>query len=206
MLTSACIQAVQKSLLDKLYIINSSMRSHITNKKRRNFKMRKHWRQYCRINSDIIQLSLLIGEYSRYLKPYLSILYPYIIGVQCYLLYIILFDAAVHQYFKYLFMNAVAGLELVLFGLTRQCAAVVRNNTALEFQNRVFCFRLFVLLNKNRRSEAVRRVNAIKLLKAEAFQANKRLQRFSFKLIGNHRITSNSFSLVCFNKIATGMY
>ena len=111
-------------------------------------------------------------------------------------MYLIIFVSDVAFFMKILYGQAIFSINTFSFALTKQCAAVVRNNKRLEVQNKIFCFKLLHLLQGQTNQNIYNKNQIVFLLKTETFQASKRLYSFVFKLAFNRRITPNSFNIV----------
>ena len=94
---------------------------------------------FTRLNRKYLQLCTFIAEYSRHCKPYLSTTIPYLICVQCYMLYIVLFQAgSLSPTLTLLFLLTTLELELFLLVLVEQCARVSKFNSFFEKMNKKF--------------------------------------------------------------------
>ncbi len=95
--------------------------------------------EFTRLNRKYLQLCTFISEYSRHCKPYLSTTLPYLICVQCYMLYIVLFQAgSLSPTLTLLFLLTTLELELFLLVLVEQCARVAKFNSSFERLNKKF--------------------------------------------------------------------
>ena len=94
--------------------------------------------RFYQLNQIVVDIAKMTQEYARFCTPLLSILIPFYISMQCYLLYIVFFVDSMPIIMKQLFSVTIAEMNLYLFVIIRQCAGVVTNNGRLEKQNRKF--------------------------------------------------------------------
>lgn len=156
-----------------------------------------NWTTFCRLNRKWIFLCRMIEEYSRYCTPFLCIVYPFYITVQCYLLYIIAFVNIPSSQVATLYL-AVLQCNLFLFVLTHECAVIVKKNGSFERLTREFIFK-YHLQKMTTNNGVFTNQDKYQLVKVDLFLGNKRLHRYVFKLFAYFRITSKMYYLVNIN-------
>lgn len=83
-------------------------------------------------------LCATLVEYSRLCQPLLSTIFPFIIIVQCYLLYVVVLTEELPPLFKYACILTIWEFNLFLLVVTNQCARVVTLNKRFYQLNRQF--------------------------------------------------------------------
>ena len=137
-LASTYIRIRQRVLLHKFQTLNQ----YIGNQASRGRPKKHCLVQFYHLNRTVVHIAKMTQEYARFCTPLLSIIIPFYISLQCYLLYIVLFAANTPTIEKQLFSMVVAEVNLYMFVIIHQCAGVVTNNGRLIKQNRKFCFRI----------------------------------------------------------------
>ena len=140
-LASKYIRIRQQMLLHKFETLNQYI-GHRISLGRPKKKGLKCLIQFNQLNQIVVNVAKMTQEYARFCTPLLSIIIPFYISLQCYLLYIVLFVANTPTTEKQLFSLVVAEVNLYMFVIIHQCAGVVTNNGRLIKQNRKFCFRI----------------------------------------------------------------
>lgn len=198
-LASKYIQTRQETLLADYEKLNQELALlRITSKSNKGQTL-AHWYAYLRLQRTTVHICRTIRDYSHYCVFLLSALIPFYISVQCYLVYIVIFqDIPLHQ--KQFFMIDVGEMNLCLFVLVRECAKVVSLNQAIEVQNRKFYtkFSQLGIIVVSRDRKLARRAHARRLMQIQMMQSYRRLHSYAFRVVGNYRITSKSYNLVIF--------
>lgn len=153
----------------------------------------KIWRTYWALNSSLMQIATDAKAYSRFYAPFLTVLFPYYVFEQCYLLYLVAFPAKeVRLIDNYIFLLVWAELAASFFLLITCCAGVVGKFEQALVLNRRFNIELQQACNNSKGSTCL---GISEMLKAEASQLPRRFQGYSFRLsLINYRITSKTFS------------
>ena len=183
---SKYIQIRQNSIHKNFIILNQHLKSPI-------YSIRSIWKVYNHINKRTNIICYEIHEYSHYCKPILSILIPFYISIQCYVLYIAAITDEISFEQKTFFAIAFFETNLILFYITNQCAKVANYNRQIEVQNQIFYLLNFVK-DYYKRSKSCSILK--QQLKTESNLQWKRLKSFTFRVIGNYRITSKTFIMV----------
>ena len=99
-----------------------------------------YFRSFLAQNGRWNQLCTALSAYSRLCQPLLSTIFPFIITIQCYLLYILLLLplASIPPSFKYVCLLTITEFNLFLLVVTNQCARVVTFNRRFHKLNRKF--------------------------------------------------------------------
>ncbi|KAH9403721.1 hypothetical protein TYRP_014911 [Tyrophagus putrescentiae] len=136
--------------------------------------------QFCRLNGVILATCRNIEAVGRFWQPVLTILFPYFITVQCYLMYLAVF---VEMPFDERVIFALVQCEMtpIFFFLIKQSAKVVSNNGRFLRENRRF------YLTLTRMASDKDEVNI------ESFIIPHRFYSYAFKLLNEYRITSKTF-------------
>lgn len=187
MMAALYIQVRQKDILTQLNVLRENLEQN-------NLKL-SVWRKYWSLNSKLMQIATDTKEYSKFYAPFLTILFPYYVFEQCYLLYLIAFPRKEVTFKEnYVFYLVWAELASSFFLLITCCARVVDNFDKAIVLNRKFNIELQqrAIFVKHGRETSV---NITDMLKAEASQLPRRFQGYSFRLsLINYRITSKTFS------------
>ena len=212
LLASKCIQARQQSHLKKFKTLEITSEIFIKD----NFvKCSKNvivkFGYFMRLHANLLRLCKFNLEYFRYCKPLLSIILPYFIVVQCYMLYAIVFVESLDYTLQQILIVCLIEMDLFLFIIVHQCAKVDKLNKAFEKCSRKFF--TFLIQNCQLRGrihvgslmKVSTRMNVyvelrfkISQFQAQTLQTHKRLHIYAFRLTGNYRITSNTLILVIF--------
>ncbi|KAH9403472.1 hypothetical protein TYRP_015364 [Tyrophagus putrescentiae] len=152
------------------------------------FQSLLYFRSFLAQNGRWNELCSALSAYSRLCQPLLSTIFPFIITIQCYLLYIILLlpSASIPPSFKYVCLLTITEFNLFLLVVTNQCARVVTFNRRFHKLNRKF----YDSLQQNNA------LHGIYVLKAELLQDHGRFGPFGFRLVGDYRITNRTFNAV----------
>lgn len=147
MLCPKYIQLRQKSLLSKFVQINTHLNAKLYSMESKDSNYQKqlifYWWFYLKLNRTLTELSQTIKQYNRYCSPLISIIVPFYISVQCYLLFIVFKVTHIPLIWKQLFLIDVSIINLFLLIIITQCAGVVKINQRLEFESRRFCMLVF---------------------------------------------------------------
>lgn len=183
------VRIQQEALLESF----SKLIAEIDNKNenKSNSYSKLHWENFCRLNRKLILLCRTVEEYSRYCAPFLNVIFPYHITVQCYTLYIITFVEGFPPSQLAIMYMTVVECNLFLFVCMHECAVIVKHNGAFERLSRNFVFEFNI-----RKGRGQGGVSLSQLIKTDSLMASKRLYRYSFKLISNYRITSKMYYTV----------
>lgn len=100
---------------------------------------------WCRQNSTWTLICSAIAEHSRFCQPLLSVIFPFIVLVQCYLLYAATtnLEKVFQQttfYFQWLCLLTTLEFNVLLLLLTSRCSAVQRNNRQFSAECARYCF------------------------------------------------------------------
>lgn len=183
MMASKVIQVRQRFLIDQLVVLSSIKDGE---------PFSALWSLYWRLNVQLTGLCPFISAYSSYLKTSISLIYPFCIVTQCYMLYINIYGERVTLVLKLLFASAILEVNLFLFGLTEQCARVVKANKQIQVENLKSGWKIAGKMQYLPRVPLKTR----KLLKVQAFQNHQRLGPYIFRLTGDYPINSNTFNMV----------
>ncbi|KAH9402696.1 hypothetical protein TYRP_015446 [Tyrophagus putrescentiae] len=193
-LVSAVIQAQQKTLISRLATLNEQVLNQQQNKKQQNISMSF---EFTRLNRKYLQLCTFIAEYSHHCKPLLSTTIPYLICVQCYMLYMVLFQSgSLSPTLTLLFLIVTLELELFLLVLVKQCARVSKLNSSFEQLNKRFYLMVIFSGGENKSEKTAQEKKGLFLMKAQSMQLNKRLRVFAFQMVGDYVITQKTFPTV----------
>ena len=90
-------------------------------------------------NGRLVDNCQYIREYAHNCNGLMSIIVPFYIFVQCYMIYIVtLTELPIEQ--SLIFCVATVECNFFLFAITHECAYIVKLNNALEKENRVFAY------------------------------------------------------------------
>ncbi|KAH9390644.1 hypothetical protein TYRP_022880, partial [Tyrophagus putrescentiae] len=119
------IRIQQIALLDRFVkLIKKVKKSKVNNN-------RSHWKTFISFHKRLTFLCQTTEAYSRRCTPFLCVVFPFYITVQCYLLYIAVFvDTPPEQ--VAIFYVSIVGCNMFLFVITHECAGIVKNNGAFE--------------------------------------------------------------------------
>ncbi len=137
-MASKYLQFQQEYLFDKIYKLNEKLSHSRVNSVH---FLATTADQFCRLNGVILATCRNIKTVDRFWQPVLTILFPYFITVQCYLMYLAVF---VEMPFDERVIFAMIQCEMtpLFFFLLKQCAKVVSNNSRFLKENRRFSLTL----------------------------------------------------------------
>ena len=122
--------------------------------------------EFTRLNRKYLQLCTFIAEYSHHCKPLLSTTIPYLICVQCYMLYMVLFQAgSLSPTLTLLFLIVTLELELFLLVLVKQCARVSKLNSSFEQLNKRFYLMVIFSGGENKSEKTAQEKKRLFLMK-----------------------------------------
>ena len=122
--------------------------------------------EFTRLNRKYLQLCTFISEYSHHCKPLLSTTIPYLICVQCYMLYMVLFQAgSLSPTLTLLFLIVTLELELFLLVLVKQCARVSKLNSSFEQLNKRFYLMVICSGGENKSEKTAQEKKGLFLMK-----------------------------------------
>ncbi len=161
------------------------------------------WFSFLKANARLLHICAHIGESSRLNNPVLSILVPYFMLVQSYLLTVVLGlengDRSSGFLEKTFCCAGVLECNFVLYFLVRECATIDRVNDQMEGSLRKFNFAYARQIQRKRRSSSgVTHFLLERLLKAELLQTADRLKPYTYCVFGYFRIVSTSYFSVSF--------
>ena len=96
------------------------------------------WRRYYDLNAELVEICLHIKAYARFWSSFLTLMFPYLIFVQCYLLYLAVIAEGIAFELTYIYKLGIAELMPLFFMLIGQCAKVVAINNRVLVENRRF--------------------------------------------------------------------
>ena len=94
-------------------------------------------------------------------------------------------------------MIATVAVNLFLFIIIHQSAQVVKGNCRLEMANRNFYLNQFVVKRVLSNGKYTK-IQGNFILKVQTLQTYNFLQFYGFRIVGNYRLTSNSYTLVLY--------
>lgn len=136
LMSSRYLQIRQRALLVRLKALNALLVSRGSSKRR--VSLAPIWRRYYELNRELIATCHHIKAYSRFWVTFLTLMFPYLIFVQCYLLYLAVIAEGIAFELTYIYKLGIAELMPLFFMLIRQCAKVVVNNNRILLENRRF--------------------------------------------------------------------
>ncbi|KAI2796317.1 hypothetical protein BLOT_015871 [Blomia tropicalis] len=152
-----------------------------------------HVIKYNKMNEEINHICREIKCCSRFWSPFLTIMMPYYVGVQCFLIHLVVYSTNPNAMQTYLYMVVFINMVLYMFMLIHQCAEVVRNNNRLTANNRKF----FIIIQQyNNTFKRGKRVPLSTMLKMENRLWQHPTKKYAFKLFTNYAITSKTFHLI----------
>lgn len=127
------------------------------------------WR---RQNSTWTLICSAIAEHSRFCQPLLSVIFPFIVLVQCYLLYAATtnLEKVFQQttfYFQWLCLLTTLEFNVLLLLLTSRCSAVQRYNRQFTVECARYCFAQ--QMSSNKHNETKCRLRLLKVRPPFAF-------------------------------------
>src|SRR5699024_2280989 len=132
-MASRYIQIRQLSLLSKMYRINRKLTS-----KQLKGKHALYWSQYLSVNREMLQVCKHIKANSRYWGPFLTIMFPYYIFINCYLMYMVIVIPNAQILERSLFLGILSETVVFFCMLINECAKVVKCNDKMVVENRRF--------------------------------------------------------------------
>lgn len=135
-MSSRYICVRQWNINDCMNRINRKMLKYCSKVTRLN--MIHHVIKYNKMNEEINHICREIKCCSRFWSPFLTIMMPYYVGVQCFLIHLVVYSTNPNAMQTYLYMVVFINMVLYMFMLIHQCAEVVRNNNRLTANNRKF--------------------------------------------------------------------
>lgn len=213
-MVSVVIQVQQKTLIFRLTKNNAKIEQKIKQKRESNHQTicLNFTQKYFCLNRKYSQLCTFIHEYSEdRCLAFLSIIVPYFIIVQCYMLYIVLFQfKSLPLILTLIFLIITLEFELFLLFLIKQCARVAKLNGAFEKLNKQFY--LLLVFGDNFYGYKSDEKNGLFLLKvfdsilnlkkiykyfkAQTLALNNRFKTFAFKLAGDYYVTQKTLPTV----------
>lgn len=155
---------------------------------------RSHWKTFISLHRKLTFLCQATEAYSRRCTPFLCVVFPFYITVQCYLLYIAVFvDTPPEQ--VAIFYVSIVGCNMFLFVITHECAGIVKNNGTFERLTREYICECHLRLKQSEPNVNLLQLKR-QLVKMDLFQGNKRLSRYTFKMFAYFRITSKTYYMV----------
>ena len=136
-LASKYIQIRQRTLLEAFQRLNQKL---CCCRRIRSRQLSPYWSRYMSLNTHLDVTSRTIREYSRFCAPILSVILPYYITLQCYMLYINLFVKHISIAFKYAFCLGMLEVNGFLFLVMYYCSGVAKFNRKFEKLTRQFVF------------------------------------------------------------------
>lgn len=188
MVSSKIIRIRQECLLEKLVQLNAIRLGHSRKASQAAAAASDKWRKYLKLNDELLSICRHTAQYRHQNVPTLSVLVPFLMLNVSYATTVALFgDRAVWP------ICAVFNFESTswLYMVTRECAQIDRLNGALEREMRRI-YNHFCAGRMGKRSQLA----AVTMLKAQLFQNSDRLHPFVFSLLGDFRITSETFPSV----------
>lgn len=146
-MSSRYVQVRQRGLLVKMKALNAALVARASSKKVKrnskngvssNYNLSEIWRCYYKLNRELIATCKHIKAYARFWSTFLTLMFPYLIFVQCYLLYLAVIAEGIAFELTYIYKLGIAELMPLFFLLIGQCAKVVSNNNRLMVENRRF--------------------------------------------------------------------
>lgn len=138
-------KAVYKQTVKRMTQFERDITTGSYDESSRSAKRTLHLLYFCSMmfqNARWNDLCATLSEYSRLCQPLLSTIFPFIITVQCYLLYVVLLAATLPPLFKYVCIMTILEFNLFLLVVTNQCARVVTLNKRFGLLNRQFYINL----------------------------------------------------------------
>jgi len=146
--------------------------------------MRKYRNDYFIKNGKMIQICGKIRVYSRIWSTYLNACFPTLIGCCSYLIYVLFVNTSVATVDKAIYYFCCIGFFGDLFAITQVCSVIVRNNRKVVGENRKF----YINLRKFDKDRTL-----FYQLKAESMQIAGQFSPYSFNLMANYAINSQTF-------------
>jgi hypothetical protein len=126
-----CVQMRQRAVLQRLL----KLLNRLTSARYAPFIIDQMWIYTCRQNKIVQSICVDIQAYSRHFLPFLTVAAPSLIGMQCYMFYIMIMtrDKSFEKKLHFLFAGCM--VVVLLFAITYQCAKVVKNNSLITVAN-----------------------------------------------------------------------
>lgn len=137
-MASRYIQIRQRHSLEKFSQINAKL-----NKQHVNNHANLVWLEYMKINREVLSICKQIRAYSAYWSFFLTLMFPYYIILQCYVINIVALVPEVPLFERSLFMLVLVQVTIFFFLLIKECAQVVKLNEKILVENRRFFLRYF---------------------------------------------------------------
>mgnify|MGYP007002791838 CR=1 FL=1 len=182
-LASECTQIRQVSLSKKY----SALIEKLTNKSKESYQV--YYSEFVSLSSKLHEICLSIEAYAQYWNPFLCVLFPYFISMQCYLAYAAFFLKTKNFFERSLLLHGMIESVMVLFIIINRCAQVVRLNGRLEGQCKAYIMQQMAVFAGT--------IHLRDLIKADNVQSNS-LKKYSFKVFANYRIGPKTFYIVLY--------
>ncbi|KAH9395913.1 hypothetical protein TYRP_020328 [Tyrophagus putrescentiae] len=202
-MSSRYIQVRQRALLAKFRSLNRILEARKMRMEMGGSKSCDHislqpiWHRYYDLNAELVEICLHIKAYARFWSSFLTLMFPYLIFVQCYLLYLAVIAEGIAFELTYIYKLGIAELMPLFFMLIGQCAKVVAINNRVLVENRRFFVAYSQLTLRggggDNHGRGYQQFRAQRLMKAENFQIVRALHTYSFKVFTSYRITSKTF-------------
>ena len=143
-LSSRYLQLRQQTLLDRLRQLNHWLQNQNNRQQKVASKSQftKDWQSYFRLNREWLAICRSIQTLAHFWSPLLTLIFPYYVFILCYCIYMSFFVEAEIAVLC-LFALILFDMTSLFFVLIRECANVVRYNTAFMLENRRFYIAAF---------------------------------------------------------------
>lgn len=194
-ISSRILRIRQVCLLQKLQLLSKKRRSKsVPNEATAYHQITVRWRKFSRANQLLLHICKHIQENSRLNNPVLSILLPYFMLYQPFMLRV-LFEVDSGPLEKLFCSIAVLEGNAVLYLLIKECSAIDLVNDQLEGSLQKFN----VCLSKSTRENTDDKVIQLPILtwlKAELLQTTDRLKPYTYCAFGTFRLVATSYYTV----------
>ena len=195
-ISSRILRIRQVYLLRKLQLLSKKRRSKsVPNEATAYHQILVRWRKFTKANQLLLHICKHIQENSRLNNPVLSILLPYFMLYQPFMLRV-LFEVDSGPLEKLFCSIAVLEGNAVLYLLIQECSAIDLVNDQLEGSLRKFNVCLSKSTRESTEDDKVIQLPILTWLKAELLQTTDRLKPYTYCAFGTFRLVATSYYTV----------